>query len=484
MKLKHLSLAVALSVTAPFAAALAPNVTPDLVVNIAGASAQQLTLGELLKDQCQSGTLDVYLDKPATGSNGTAWRSYFCTLQNIAAVPADLRGKKVLFNTRSKGGSAWGVFPVARAWNVEFLNIGWDNDGDSTNGRNCTDANNDKTWECPTTSTTRSTDALATSTGECPTAGVLNGHRATQCAVSDAGVSDVEPKMFNAAANLPAGWSPLNLTELGGLSQESQYGVIFGAVVSNDVATAMINAGRTVDVDGKTYANFSKSELQSLFADSVGFKNWFDFDSAVAGEIGDGSGNMRVCRRVTGSGTQASAQAYFLNNPCATGAGAAFDMVNKAASTSDGSYTVVEGSGSGNLVDCMNGVGTPAGQGAVGFMATERQPKPTDKWQFVAIDGVAPTTANAESGLYDFVYEQTMQWRSSLAGSKLNAVKYVRKQSGAVTTLSKVNGSGQPLFPGVAALADAENNFQTMHPVLRGTRGGNSCAPIVLMPTL
>lgn len=482
MKLKQLSLAVALAAVAPFAAAHAPNVTPDLVVNISGASAQQGTLGELLKDHCQSGTLDVYLDKPASGSNGSAWRSYFCTMENVAAVPANLRGKKVLFNTRAKGGSAWGVFPVARGWNVEFMNIAWDNDADSANGRNCTDANNDKTWECPVSSSTRSTDALASATGECPTAGTLTGSRATLCAASDAGVSDVEPRMFNSSANMPAGWSPLTVAEMGGLSQESQYGVIFGAAVSNDVATAMINAGRSVVVDGKTYANFTKSELQSMFA-NVGMKSWYDFNADIAAAVGDGSGSMRVCRRVVGSGTQAAAQAYFLNNPCSLGLDGHLGMV-KGTDTTGADYTVVEGSGTGNVVDCLNGVGTPTGQGAVGFLATERQPSASDKWQFVAVDGVAPTVGSAESGLYDYVYEQTMQWRATLAGSKLDAVKFVRQMSGSAATLSKVNGSGKAIFPGVAAIADASNNWQTMHPVLRGTRGGNSCAPMILAPAL
>ena len=33
--------------------------------------------------------------------------------------------KKVLFNTRSKGGSICGVVPVGKGWNVEYMNIGY-----------------------------------------------------------------------------------------------------------------------------------------------------------------------------------------------------------------------------------------------------------------------------------------------------------------------------------------------------------------------
>jgi len=464
MKLNKLAAATALAMAAPLAFAHAPSVTPEYVINISGASAQQLTLGHLLTDSCQAGTLDIYYD----GTSGSSWRSYFCTLNNAAPVPTSLRGKRVLFNNRAKGGSAWGVQPVALNWNVEYLNIFWDNDANAANGVNCTDANADRTWLCPTT--TRSADVVS---DECPRdTATYTQHRSTQCIKSDAGVSDVEPKLFNASVNLPSGWSALTSAQLNGLSVEAQYGVIFGAAVSKAISDAYIAEGKfVVGDDGVTYADFKKSEIASLLKVG-GFGSWYDLN-AIAGDAA--VNDVKVCRRVQGSGTQAAAQAYFLNSPCADAVSGALPMVS-ATGLSNG-QTTVNNSSNGTLVTCLN-----SDTATVGFLATERKPSASDNWRFVAIDGVAPTVANANSGLYDYVYEQTMQWRSALTGVKLDGVRFIRQQSGSHTVLSKTSG-GNPIFPGVSAIADSSNNWETNYPVLRGSRGGNSCAPVQLAPS-
>ena len=129
MKIKALSLAMGagLAMMASQSFALLPTVTPNFTINISGASAQQKTLGALLASFCQAGTLDRYYDNGGTlnAETGALWRSYFCTLSTTnASVPTSLRGQNVLFNNRSKGGSVWGVVPVARNQKVEFLNIG------------------------------------------------------------------------------------------------------------------------------------------------------------------------------------------------------------------------------------------------------------------------------------------------------------------------------------------------------------------------
>ncbi len=455
------SIALASFAFAGQAFALAPTVIPDVVVNLSGASAQQLTMGHILTNFC-SGDLDTYLDRPATGSAGSAWRSYFCTMN--ASAPAALQGKRVLFNTRAKGGSVWGVVPVGKNWNVEYMNIAYNG------GSHCTVNAGTGNYEC--TFTNRSTAIV---NGECPldTANYTAANRETQCAKSDGGVSDLEPAMF-VDSNLPSGWTALTGTELAGLTVNSEYGVIFGISVTDDVYAALQTLQGLAPTD---VPSLTKAQIAGILKGEI--KTWKQLDSALTGiSTSAANGYMSVCRRVNGSGTQAAQNAYFFNNPCASGFGVSEGMI--AAAASSATYRVVENSSSGNVVDCMNrsfngGLNASAPTlryGGIGFGAIERQPGATDRWKYIKIDGVEPTVDQTITTDYDHVYEQTLQWRSTLSGDKLAALQMVLTASGDPAVL---NAAG---VTGVVALQANGNDWNDPadYPTTRGTRGGNSCA--------
>jgi hypothetical protein len=381
-----------------------------------------------------------------------------------SSAPAALVGKRVLFNTRSRGGSVWGVVPVGKNWNVEYMNIAYNG------GSHCTVNAGTGNYEC--TYTTRST---AVTNGECPLDGAdySAGNRETMCVRSDAGVSDVEPAMF-VGNNLPSGWTALSATELASLTVNSEYGVAFGIAVTDDVyASLQLQQGLAAN----EVPSLTKSEIAGILRGDI--RGWRQLDANLGGISSvPNSAFMSVCRRANGSGTQASQNAYFFNAPCASAVGVADTMI--AAAATSATYRVVENSSTGNVVDCLNrsfngGLNTTSPTlryGGIGFMALERQPSATDRWKFIKIGGVEPTIDNVVSTAYDHVFEQTIQWQSSLSGDKLAAAQMVLTASGDPAVL---NGAG---VTGVVALQANGNDWNDPadYPTTRGTRGGNSCA--------
>lgn len=463
MKNTNLAKAVALAsfAFAGQAFALAPSVTPDVVVNISGASAQQITLAKIVTDYCSS-DLNTFLDgsaaSPATA--GKNWRSFFCTMSADSHVPATLQGKKVLFNTRSKGGSIYGVVPVGKGWNVEYMNIGYNG------GSHCTLSSGKYYCDVSTTPST----ALITETDgskNCPhdNGDYSAGDRQTLCSLSDAGVSDVEPKIF-AGDNLPAGWVALTSAENSALTIGTEYGSVFGIAVTNDVYSALQVAQSTTGVPSLT-----KAEVKAILAGTI--KNWKQIDGSTSTTIAAGTGRLQLCKRTAGSGTQASMNAYFLDNPCGKSYSGNVSMV-KAQSYS--TYKVVDNSATGDMKACLNTAATGTTKfGGIGFLAVENQPTASDSWKYIAIDGVEPTVANAVTSAYPIVYEVTIQWPTATpAGAKLDALKMIKQDSSKPVTFNLAGVTG------VVGLQQNGNAFtlnplDPSYPTARATRGGYSC---------
>ncbi len=506
MKLLKLSALVAAATVSAHALALSPSTTPDLVVNISGASAQQKTLGSLLSSFCTSGSLTEYRDAPTSGSVGKKWRSYYCTLDAAnASVPAALGGLNVLFNNRSAGGSIWGVVPVAREWAVEYLNIFSGNCTSTGSPETCTWDTNRATGltsfaagtsglECPFTPYAAGTDLYVTTSGGDIFAHSGTTAESTVCLKSDGGVSDVEPALFSAAQNFPGfTGGPLSSAEESSLTVLSEYGVIFGVSIT-DVAYRNLQelqglatytdkddlVGEPTVTGDTARPSLSRTEIASLLNGSLG--SFQELDQAIVGAGGGVSnGFMGVCRRVVGSGTQAAQNAFFMGNPCL--AGSALTMVTEPASGPGfvgGSQFVVNNSGSGDVIDCQNNAASGALFGgtkidAIGFNAIEKGESGND-WKYIKIDGVAPTVANAISGDYQHWFEQTIQWpTASTTGNALAALNMVATASGDPAIMTSAGLDGVAALPSIA-------NWETTNPTMRGERGGDSCAPITLRP--
>jgi len=218
----------------------------------------------------------------------------------------------------------------------------------------------------------------------------------------DAGVSDVAPALFHGIFNTEGEVAESALTggELALLTSTPIYGLSFGLPVTKNVGLI----------------NLNKAAISAIMAGNVG--TWDQVDASQSGDI-------LVCRRVPGSGTQAVSNMYYGNYPCDAGtsynppadrdiSGAWDSVARKFTVTADtGALVVVENSTSGDVRTCMdkavtggtyntldrsgNAVTVDMGAGghkAVGVLSMDSlsSSKATGNWQFRSLDGAGTIT--------------------------------------------------------------------------------------------
>ncbi len=372
MRLKQITIAASLSLTASQALALSPTTAVDFTINSAGSSTLQSNLGRVFSTLCQVGTLDVFYDTGTSGSNHSA---YSCTLQTTLGDPL-INGKKVLFLHRAQGGSINGVNPVARGDLIARMVV------DAT---------------CVATGYVYPT----TPQYKCPN---------TVNAIPDAGQSEVEPALFQ-GINLPLGVSALTNAQLANLSSFGVFATVYGIATTNNVNAVQ--------------PNLSRAQVTSLLTGS--YPAWDFINPSL------GTKPPIICRRVPGSGGQAAVSAYFNRFPCVGSASVSpLDhtanppgvVVNVPVSGS-GAF-LIESSGSGAVANCLNAAynggtvtdayGTvfnlPTGSAALGVFALDRVPSIFDQWKFSNLDTQPATPLNATTRAYDFFVEHSFQYRN------------------------------------------------------------------------
>lgn len=526
MKLKTLSLACAAALagfSGAASAAVTPFETPDVTVFLTGATAPDNFNASIAAGFFQGveGTdWFRYTDKQTVGTTvvGRAFTAFFGQVRNDTTVPASLRNKKLLFIKRSKGGSVWGVNPVARAQPVATLEI--------ANGPG----------QCVIDNTPAVPVYRCNEVGNDPGFGTPTG----QERVSDFGVSDVSPALFKEPFNVEFGQDELSPSEVTRLTVTPANVLMMGFAVTNAVPT-------TTHLSTANYG----AALSGFY------QTWDRFGVTLpAGKRG-----VVVCRRVPGSGTQTSYNWYFNNFPCTTGNIAQSGQTPPARQTdstnwvdddedglpddiasgdgltsataydvsflvSGNGYTVVENSGSGDVRACLtaaNNGGThtwrdernrwfkinfgTGGYGAVGVlsvdsMAVGGQPgysfrnldgagstvltnagnpvTPTQPTYTVTGTGVPPTQDALRQGQYAFAVELTYQFRSvavgavpALAGEKLDFVSEFIKRAGDPNFQRPWTASLPPTF-------DPTKPENAGKFIAKGTRGGNTCRPLQL----
>lgn len=465
MKFKVLSVVCAMAFAGQ-AFALNPTVTAAIPATntlfISGSSALQNGIGQIAQSLFVPGTLDVYFNGTAAGvASGANYRAYSGTVAAGVGIPATLAGQNVVIYETGAGGSINGVNPVALRTAVTSLSL-----------TGCVAA-------------TAVTDAI---TGaplySCPNTNLTS--------VPDAGISDVEPALFN-TVNLPAGAAALNAAQLATLTSTVGIGQVMGVIVTSNVpATSPI-------------MNLSKGQVAGLMGGTV--LDWNQIDPTVVA----GSKSIVVCRRQAGSGTQAAINASVFGAPCTASPIAASTFANttaipgSAVAVAAGSLVVVENSSSGALAACMtaaqNGTplnqaislasgamvaaGTagsvvlPAGNYGIGLMGLDRPAKAGELYQFASINGVAPTLANAVDGKYDIIVESTFNRPTAMAaGMKQDLYNAFVAKAGDPAVL----GNALHTVAGVAGLSEngwvAPAAFTATNPVLKVGNFGNTCKPL------
>jgi hypothetical protein len=520
MKLKPLALALALA--APFAAQanIAPETVPGVVkIVLSGATAPDGFVESAVKEMLDPATIKTYRDN-AYATLAFQHRAWFGNAKSgIPGVPA---GTPILFVKRSKGGSVWGVDPVARASRIESLDFS----ACTTGGAAAGDGGKVYDYFCPV-------KGLDPDSPNFTNPALNNG------VVSDFGVSDVSPALFKAPYNVEFGQNELTTAEVSKLTIKPVNTLIMGLSATNAVplSTVLTRADYGNMLMGKVV---DWSQVYDKDYDGVN-----DFDgSAVTGNT-----QVVVCRRVNGSGTQASYNWFFNNFPCESafaGAQAPASMgVNgqggdNASGIVSGSgteadpyvidptkgFTVVNNSTSGDVRNCLKNAQNHTDHkikgedgkwylikfsnstepfGAVGVLSADSYGSESG-WSFRNIygagsfapatqtgsagaTGIAPSKANLLTGAWDFAVELTMQYRNAsvtnpqgdvipaLSGVKKSFADELIKRSGDPAKIAL--NSKKNAYAALPDYYDPYANTTNAAHVAFGSHQGNMCQPLV-----
>lgn len=505
MQMKPLVLAVAAALAAPAAFATpTPEAVPGVQkIVLSGATAPDGFVESAVKEMLDPATIKTYRDN-AAATLAFQHRAWYGLAK--AGIPGVTAGTPILFVKRSKGGSVWGVDPVARASRIESLNFASCVAGGAAAG----DGGKVYDYFCPT-------KGLDPDSPNFTNPALNNG------VPSDFGVSDVSPALFKAPYNVEFGQSQLSNAEVAKLTIKPVNTLIMGLVATNSVPL-------TTKLTRTDYGNMLMGNVQ----------DWTQIDPSLGGNT-----QVVACRRVNGSGTQASYNWFFNNFPCESafnGQQAPMSMyTNNASGIVSGTgteadpfvidpmqgYTVVNNSTSGDVRNCLKNAQNRTDHKIKGdngkWYLTKFSNSLVDPFKAVGVlsgdsygsesgwtyrniygagsfapatqtgsagnTGIQPSKASLLDGAWDFAVELTMQYRNAnvtnpqgdvitpLAGVKKAFADELIKRSGdpaKIALNSKANV--------YAALPDYYNpnaNPTNLAHVALGSHQGNMCKPLV-----
>lgn len=232
------------------------------------------------------------------------------------------------------------------------------------------------------------------------------------------GFSDVEAALFSAA---------IGGGDVGARGTESDVGAgqVFGVAASIPLYRAMQAAqGLTQNDDPANAPNITKAQYVALITQGGAMNgDWTPL-------LGSNPGKVKIMRRVDTSGTQASSNAFFLQNPCASGAVASLSPATNLDNVV-GAYEVTMNSGSGNvktgLTTASNST-VEAEKYAIGVLSAENNwrvdPAASAGYRYLKVEGVHPEAGDTENarvtatnGNYTFHMEMKNFVRANYAGA-------------------------------------------------------------------
>jgi ABC-type phosphate transport system substrate-binding protein len=409
MQTKLISAAVAaLFVAAPaFAATPAFNTANTNEFYVSGASAQEGQLKQFMRRACTTGTLTLYRQ-----ANQFA---YHCAV-NTAVTGAVTKANSVVYKS-SVGGSGNGTEPVANNKTLAFMDVAT-MPAIGSGGATTAPA----AGTCSNATTVAAVAPVGTDTIGLPAYQDVICNQTLVNKTTEAGLSDVEPALFKGSV---AGLDDAAIAKLG-VAPINQ--LVFGVPVTTglrdalqtaQVANGTLAAGCVGSETEACMPSLTKSQITGIYTGTL--STW---DQLGLTNAADPYNAVWTARRVQTSGTQTSARVYFLNDPCVANmasfvedpAGPLATTNAAACSAADpiaAGYTpTFQGSGSGNVVTCMNAHQTN-NRWAVGVLSTEFVAGSAGNtgYRFIKVDGSAPTLYNAANGNYQYVMEATLQKR-------------------------------------------------------------------------
>lgn len=418
-------------------------------------------------------------------------------------------GLKVAFHKESAGGSSNGVVPLIAVSKGLAHSLRWLDVGSLAN-------------DCTVTSVAATVSRLAyTDHASCTLVTTPADTAASSTYDVHGGISDNEP-----ALAFPApGKDAANLVSKAGVQ------IIFGLPVSTNLYRALqiaqFPAGSctsdndpspTVDSrdNPSCVPSLEKQQISALVSQQI--TSWNDLTNSagvalpsVTGVTAPADTDVRICRRVASSGTQAAFEAYFLNQRCISN-GQTFAVPDDASTVTDTTYSanqfatgslVNAAPSSGNVRTCLTSAANAASGGywAIGVSSTELTDAQAAaaNLRFIGINGYAPTLANVANGKYDFVTENTVNYiKAGKVGAlaatdaRLKIVELVTNRLGNVDAINTINADfdnkpwgdggilalpsvGSPGTPPYTAAGMAVTPISTV------SRGGNTCAPTFMV---
>jgi len=369
MKLRMLAIAAA-ALLSTQAHALQPTAFAAATkVYFSGATATTNAFGALFTQNCAAGTRDDYT---LTGNAGFS-TIYTCTLN--ATNDFGVGAINIVFQKLNAGGSGAGVYPVSNNAPVTFI------DETTCNG----------------------TTKLCT--GQKPV-------------IPDGGISDLNLEVFNAAVNKPAEFATASVgtnwvesANAAGIPGASYVQTVFGLGVSGPLYAALQADQGTTGVPTVSPAAVAQIIAKNYAFDVLGWKPLLPNSAAAVT-----SKSITICRRVNGSGTQAAANAFFLNYPF-------YSPTIEPANTGDtapGQYIVDAQSESSGVRTCLLNAGT-AGNYAIGHLSLESDDT-SSTWKFVRIGNQTPGTAFARDGRYNYMYDSVCGYNGAKPASTTKTI--------------------------------------------------------------
>lgn len=498
-------LAVLASANAQAAAVTGPTIDPSTTTTlyIGGASAQRTYIQEAVTGTAGSGitlaaqdklcdtTQPIYWwgDNNGTNAAGKNYDAWYCTKQPSNTALASAKAH-LLIHKRSAGGSDFGVAPIVNPQNIGFLNIA---------NSNCTDNG------------TSTVGGISTVQLLCSSSTLVN-------ATPDLGVSDVDPGKF-VGLNVTAGsingtpFSAIKASDLAKITVKSTSTVVFGEQVTShlfnalqqaQIATGYLAAGCAGQHTEACLPSLSSATIAALHTGAA-----FDWDLIQVGNTGLGlyswaSANdaadapavssVHIVRRANGSGTQAQHGIHFLSYPCdTTAASATLPANDNGQSEGVEGYVIHEASSAGNVNASLKALdtGTSAAALATGTHAAgdfaggvrwavglnSLEQTTNANYEFVKVDGVAPTLANVVAGKYHDWAENTFQYNSVGGHPVTTDVAAVRDaliaKAARPEVLSALNTTLTHAFGNGAYLASP-----SLYPITTGSATYNATTPV------
>jgi hypothetical protein len=289
------------------------------------------------------------------------------------------------------------------------------------------------------------------------------------------GFSDVESKLFGIDTSAAGAEADANVNQTFGVAVTP---VLYRAlqVAQGIYATVALANANDVSYDPVNAPNITSSQYVSIAMLNGGYQtDW----SPILGAAGVGKA-VHLARRVATSGTQASSNAFFLKNPCASGAPTG-QLSPATLADSTASYIVSEGSGTGDVKTTMTAANA-AGNFAIGVISAENNWRgTTDGYRFVKVDGVHPEgngdTVFARNSAIKGDYNFVMEMKSFVANTA--------DTFGASLIPTIAGALGNPAncadVPRGLSLSPAGGSSCTVGvEVAKGTKFGNNCSPVQL----